>query len=331
MVEAIGTARPTTCAEMESAWRHYFDVEYDWGGRGRPSGNRASELPHPCDNYCLLCRIAHNERPRPNAHTLGLFRQGQAMEAETVRLLEDMGIETRRAQWTLEWPKYQIAGHIDREIMLPGENGWLIAELKAMNANTFAGIHEVADLFRASFWVHRKYPGQLLLYLLLHNTERALLILRDKGSSDLKPLWLYLDEHLEYAESLIQRAERVNLAVAEGTPELAKLSDPGVCEGCDFYHVCAPDLSFAAPLLFTEADFIADLQRRDELKPYAEEYAKLDKRLKGMLGRVEWGEATTGYAGDFTIKRATNKVGTVSFKIARTLKGTSNNEEETDG
>ncbi len=331
MAETITTIRPTTCVEIAQAWRRYFDYEYDWGGRGKPSSNRASELPHPCDNYCLFCRTAWNERPRPVAHTLGLFRQGISMEQETVRLLEDMGIETRRAQWTLEWPEYQIAGHIDREIMLPGESSWLIAELKAMNANTFAGIHEVADLFRASFWVHRKYPGQLLLYMLLHNTERALLILRDKGSSDLKPLWLYLDEHLEYAEGLIQRAERVNRALAEGTPELTKLCDPGVCEGCDFYHVCAPDLSFAAPLLFVEEDFIADLRRRDELKPAAEEYAKLDKKVKGMLARVEWGETSTGYAGEFTIRRATNKNGAVGFRINRSLESPTTEEGNGNG
>lgn len=333
--ETADIDRPRRCVEIEHSWDHYFSEDYDWRG-GKPAGNRASVLCHVCENYALLYRRHYDEIPRPSNHVLGLFRQGRAMETDTAHLLEhELGIAVRRADHTVEWKQIELTGHIDREIQLPGDTHWYIGEIKCLHPMVFARINEVRDFWQMSWNVFRQYPGQLLLYLVAEGDEKGLFVIRDKSSSDLKALWMYTEEHLGYAEELAVRAESINLALGDGTPNLRKINDPDVCtplrgDRCPFFHHCMPDLSFAPDLFVLDHEWADTLERRGELEPRSKEFGKLDARVKSALKRVEWTDRNLLHVGPWTISRMVKSNGAQQFDFNRLGESAEPEEEDSD-
>lgn len=314
--------RPTRCVEIDERWLAYFAEEYDVGMPHSQPGNRASVLPHACENYVLMYRRWWQEHVRPTPHLCSVFRQGNVMERDTRLFLEgELRFPLRRSGMSQDWPAYQISGSIDTEIQINGE--WVLAELKSCHPNVYAQVNTVADFAAMKFHVFKRYPGQLLTYQWLGAQERALMILRNKGSTDIKALWQYLDEHLDYAETLVQRAERVNRALAEDTPNLSQLSDPDVCEECEFFARCAPPMMTKPPLISRNPAFIDLLDRRGAVEAASVEFKALDTQAKAALKRVEWDDpqdpeappARALLAGAWTVDRTVRRDGVPVFKI----------------
>ena len=316
------TDRPTRCTEIDERWQQYFGEQYDWGQPKSQPANRSSVLPHACENYPLLYRRWWREHVRPTARLASVYRQGNIMERETRFLLEhDLRFELRRSGMSQDWPAYQITGSIDTEIKINGE--WVLAEIKSCHPNVYAQINAVKDFLGMKFHVFRRYPGQLLTYQWLGNQERALMLLCNKNNSEIKGLWQYLDDYEDRGEWLVQRAERINAALADGTPHLTQISDPDICPECEFAARCAPPLSFSPPLISRNLAFIAMLNRRGQLAAASKEYKKADEAVKNALNRVVWQDpdhpeippTRALLAGAWTVDRSVRKDGVPVFHI----------------
>jgi len=90
-----------------------------------------------------------------------------------------------------------------------------------------------------------------------------------------------LELDYEYAESLLQRAERINAHVESGTlPERIPF-DEEVCPRCPFYHLCLPDHAGREPIAFLEdAMVVGLLEERATHEEGARAFNRADDRLK---------------------------------------------------
>lgn len=312
--------RPRRCEALYQVWESYFLSAGAWK-RWEWRGNRISALPHPCKNYCLMGRRHWNLEPRPSNHLLGIFRQGNVIANDNMRILLDMGITFRAPERVVEWEELQIRGHIDLEILLPDEEVYVVGEVKGLNSNTFRVIRAARDaraFFRQKWHVFRGYPTQLLLYCFCSKPvqERGLFVLRDKGSADIDWLWLYPEEHLDVIEWSLQKAEATNRAIEDNTPHLERLNDPDICEDCSWLAPCGPAVQFPSPLLLENEPFIDSLRRREEIHDASREYKQVHEGIVSRLKRMEWGDSKEVLAGPFSIKRTETATGP-RFKFDR--------------
>ena len=131
---------------------------------------------------------------------------------------------------------------------------------------------EVKDQFNKKPWL-RKYLAQINLYCLMRASERGVLLCLNKTSGALAQVVVEID--YDYAESLLDRAERINKHVAEGTlPERIPFDDQ-VCPRCSFYGRCLPEQQNSDPIVFLEDSTVEQLL--DERAEHAER-ARVFKR-----------------------------------------------------
>lgn len=252
--------------------------------------NRASELGHECLRRLCWLRTRWQDQAPPDLGLQYIFDQGEAEEKIAIRDLEDAGIEVTRQQKSLSWPKYQITGHLDIKASLNG-SAPLPVEIKSMAPWIWDGIETLADMIHSRHWWIRKYPAQMLLYLLLEGEENGLFLLKNKSTGRYKevPIALSTAENYAEAEALIQKAERINAHVAaETVPPVPDGIDRKVCEGCSFYGlgecITTRDTGEGAELE-TDPEMEETVKRHEELKSVAAEYDDLhtaiSKRYRG--------------------------------------------------
>ena len=245
--------------------------------------NRASELGHACKRYLVLRRTRWQEAELPSLSLQRLFGEGHIQERAVIRALEDAGFVVVEQQRDYEWKEYQITAHLDGKILLEGAAVPL--EVKSMSPYIFKSIHTAADLLNPRYPHLQKYLAQLQIYMLLSNSEKAVLLLKDKSSGQIKELWMELD--YQFAESLIQKAQSINVAVAAGIlPERIPYTE-NICGRCPFLAICLPEVKRDALEIITDPELEANLKRRHELAPLRAEYEQLDDQVKAILKEHE--------------------------------------------
>ena len=242
------------------------------------NSNRASELGHPCDRYLVYLRTRGMERP---LHDIGLqfiFDEGNLHEDAVLRDLREAGIRIIEQQRSFEWKKYQITGSIDGKIQ---DDGNIIPiEIKSFSQWNWNAINSAEDMFKSKAVYMKKYPAQLTLYLIMGEKETGLFILKNKTNGLLKQIPLKLD--FAYAETLIQKAERINAHIKAGTlPDRIPYED-NISGDCPFAHICLPDHKHEATLL-DDPELESKLDRRGELKSLKDEFEEIDKEIKNSL------------------------------------------------
>lgn len=254
--------------------------------------NRASELGHPCLRYLVFLRTRWQDKAPPSPRLLAVFREGQIHEDAILRLLQDAGLTILEQQRPFYWPEYQISGKIDAKLKvddwlaeklvekynLSFNGNFLIPlEVKSCSSMVFNSIEDYQSLKKSKYpWI-RKYPAQMVLYLLMDNKEIGLMLFKDKQTGALKEVWIPLD--WELGEELLQKAEAVNRHVAEGTVPEAEW-DEDFCPDCPFLHICSVEVK-REPLEFAEDPELAEkIKRWWELKPLKAEWERLDKEIK---------------------------------------------------
>ena len=243
--------------------------------------NRASELGHECDRYLYFLRTRACEKALHSVDAEYVFREGREQEKNVLRLLMDADIEVFEQQRPFEWKDHQITGHIDGKIMVDGEI--LPLEIKSMAPWIWEKTNTLKDMVESPYsWV-RKYPAQLTMYLLMDEKERALFLLKNKSTGKLKEILISLD--YEFAESLVQKAERVNEAVrTKTTPPPIEWGD--TCEKCGFNHICLQEV------VRKEIEFKIDPMAEEridgwfELKQWADKWKDLDAWKKKYFNGV---------------------------------------------
>jgi hypothetical protein len=220
-------------------------------------------------------------------HDIGLqriFDEGNLHEDALMREMQDAGLRVIEQQRAYEWKKFQLTGRIDGK--LPVDSSRIPLEIKSSSPNVFAAIRELApiDMLKSKFSWIRKYPAQMLLYMLMEGAEYGLMVFKNKTTGEKAQKVFRLEgELLEYAESILKKLEAVNAHVAEGTcPDAALIVD---CKGCAFCKTaCFPGADYGPGIdIMQDPDLEAKLDRRGELEPAAKEFDALDKEVKDVV------------------------------------------------
>lgn len=258
--------------------------------------NRLSSLDGPCDRRLFYERAAWDKRQSTPDSLQGIFETGSDLEPILKRIQAEIGAECS-PQWRIvadQMPvndnllkKYQISGTIDGilQVRHPGVERWVsvaVADTKTMSGNVYNRIETYDDLSRYP-WT-RGYRGQLMGYALGVGLEQCVIIAHNKNNLyDFRLIEFPLD--LEYMEGLLQRAERINTAVADGVaPE--GINDPNECQRCPFFSYCAPPLTVGSGLVIGDMpELEVILEEMETLRADSEHYEELKAERDAILDR----------------------------------------------
>lgn len=263
--------------------------------------NNAGDIGFECDSYQALCRLRGELKPRNSVGLAKIFRIGNVWEQPNIRWLQDAQIKVRETgDKRFEWKKYNIVGYMEADIKLPeiDEKACFPLEHKTISPNGLRAVRKCKEegmsLTQATQpWI-KKYPGQLMTYMLFKEVEIGVWFFFEKLSGDF--LWWLTALDYGYTETLIKRAERCEKNVREGT--IPKPEYSGLCSKCDFAMTyCFPDKDFGPGFDFINDEAIEEkLIRREELKEARSEYERLDKEIRGAF------KGKNAVVGDFKIE-----------------------------
>lgn len=251
--------------------------------------NRASMLGSDCVRQIVYWRTRWEEAELHDVHLQLIFEEGKVQEKALMRDLEDAGIEVIEQQVTLSWPEYKITGHVDGVLNIDGVAVPL--EIKSMSDHIWQSVAwdgpreydwpEVREAFKKRFWL-RKYPAQLQIYMLCKDTESAIMLCKNKSTGAVAQINMRLD--YEYAERLLQRAERINSHIMRGTMPERIPWDEDVCGNCAFVNLCCPDQAAGPPIAFVEdIKALERLEERAETEKAHKTFASADKWIKSWV------------------------------------------------
>jgi len=243
--------------------------------------NRASNLGDPCLRRLVYERTNWQDKQLYDINTQLIFDEGNNQEKIVIRDLLDAGIEIFEQQRSFEIRDLQISGRMDLKVKVPGDPHLYPAEIKSMSDHIFLKINSINDFYILPYPWLKKYPGQLILYMLDSEEDRGVFILKNKSTGALKEIWIEMDWNL--ADLLLKKAEEINKHIKAGTyPE--KINNLDICNKCPFNHICLPDQSFGPEFSQDQRNQLIDLTARiNELKEYYLEYESLNKKLKELL------------------------------------------------
>ena len=243
--------------------------------------NRASSLGHICERKLVFDRTRWQEA---TLHDVGLqliFREGHLQEQAVLKDLTEAGWQVIEQQRDYEWKQYQITAHLDGKVVLPDYMLLPPLEIKSMNPYTFKQINTAQDILQSKKHYIRAYAAQMMVYLLLSNSDKGVFIFKDKSSGLLKEIWMELDYQM--AEELVKKAERINGYVAAGETPPPIPWDEDICGRCAYAHICLPEAKREAIDLTNDPELEEKLKRRVVLDPLRKEYAELDDEIKDLV------------------------------------------------
>ncbi len=251
---------------------------------------RASEIGDPCERYLYYSVVDWDKRRMITPETQALFDLGSHLEELAIKLLKATGWKVEHQWEAFEWKdeKKHITGYADVFITREGLPPRIPCEIKFLMdyGDKFQTWEDMVRSDRR--WVQR-YPAQLLTYMLLKGSEIGLFLIMSKQSNQPNHIWFDFndDNLLNYAESIIQKAERVWGAIQK--KELPERIDPkqGLCLDCDFVQHCQPPLWFGDEAIQLDKRVEELLDRRADLQPFNSEFDKINKELKRLLEGVQ--------------------------------------------
>jgi hypothetical protein len=275
--------------------------------------NHASEAGHPCGRFLVLARTKNELRTLHDVGLQRIFDEGNLHEDALLRALASAGIKVTEQQRAYEWPKFELTGRIDGKLAIDG--GYVPIELKSCSPNVFPALRDVKpeDMVKSKYpWV-RKYPAQILLYMLMEGVDTGLIIFKNKQTGEKLQKVFSLDgPALEYVEGILKKLEAVNAHVKAGTePPVALIDD---CKNCPFAKTaCFPGQDYGPGIdILQDPELEVKLARRGELQETAKEFEALDKEIKeGFRGR-------TAVVGEWMIESKPYE--TTSYDIPKDIK-----------
>lgn len=266
---------------------------------------RASNLGHPCERYLYLL-IKHWEEQKPyDVGLQAIFDLGNTIEEHTIKNIQEAGYEvitpTQRS-WKIDKPL--ITGRED--IRIKDENGELLpVEIKGLSPVEYDKLNSVEDFLKSKRHYVRAYPAQLYIYMLHFGKEKGFFALTNKLTGQTKFIEIPFD--YDYAESLLQKAERIYKALDENTPP-DSCEDVSVCENCSLQHICGQVRRIPADIeLDDELENL--INRKQELATAKREYEDVDKEIKARVGERE-----KVITGSYLITR--NKIERKAYTVA---------------
>ena len=256
--------------------------------------------PESCLRRQVIEVVAWEDKPLFEAKTMARFEVGNLHENQAVINLKQDGFEVIAEQTPFQLNDRKtgapaLRGRIDGKIRWEGKE--VPFEVKSMNPNVYARVDTLEDLMR--WWWTKKYPAQLLAYLIGHGHEWGFFYLTDCMGN-----WkaIRVDIDYETAERIWAFAERIVAAIADhrATKTLpAYSSDPGECARCPFFkRTCQPDIVEQGAAFLEDVELVASIERWYELRAGAKEYEGLDKSIKKQIKGTG---IERGIAGNFAI------------------------------
>jgi hypothetical protein len=248
--------------------------------------NRASEAGHPCVRYLTAKRLKTEMYELPSLELQRIFEEGSLHEKAVLRELEDSGFEVVEQQRAYQWRKFQLTGHIDAKVRIEGiepeEDAVIPVDIKSSSPNVFPAIKESEpiDMLQSKYFWIRKYPAQILLYMLMDGIEAGSIIFKNKTTGEKCQKDFFLDDHLDYIDTVLQKLEMVNLYVEnEELPQVEQIDE---CRRCGFCKtLCFPGQDYGPGFNFIADEEVEQmLERRAELEEAKKEYAELDSEIK---------------------------------------------------
>jgi hypothetical protein len=259
--------------------------------------NNASKLGFPCERAQVLDRtIPDDQVPLPDVDLQCIFDEGNLHEGVVIRELQDAGLRITHTQVTFRDEPHDISGRLDG--LLEAAGGVLPLEIKTCTRYTFERVRSWNDILNSSNVFIRNYAAQVTLYMYLTNCPRGLLCFKCKENGRLRFVDTKLDDGptLELAETLLQRADRINGHLKAHTLP-PHYEDPTLCAGCPRLAACQPPVVQFGDAMNLVADdqLEADVRRYMDLKPTAAEFEALKDHLKEIL------KAKQGMVGPYRI------------------------------
>lgn len=256
-----------------------------------PQNNlRASTLGHACDRYHYYSIANYQDRVLHDEKLQSIFDEGYLHEGDTIRQLQDAGFEITETQRPFQLDNPLITMHIDGKIKWEGVK--FPFDVKSISANLYPQMNSSEDFMFSKYHYHRNYVAQMQLYLLGTGEEYGLLILKNKGTGEIKGIPMMID--IAFCDNLIKRAERVYSALSSKTPP-ARTDIMELCLECPFAQVCLPDLKFGEGIRTLDNKTLEELlDRRETLYDGSKEFEEIDKQVKGIVTQSGPGETLIG-------------------------------------
>ena len=277
------------------------------------TNNTPSSIGHPCMRYLVYSRLDWDKKAPPDDKLLSYFDLGTSWhEMLCPTMLMRLGYRLRETEASIYFKEQKISGRLDSMINHPDWGDvWNVCDQKTCSPHIWDSLHSLDDIKNHPRFYVRSYAAQLMLYLLgKADTEeqRAVLFLWNKVSGEPREIWITLD--LDFAESLLQKAEQINKYVEAETYPDRITYDKDICGRCDFKVTCIPDLTHAHGLVWMEDEELeGKLDYRSTVEEGAKAFGKLDKEVKAALkARFELGE-TNIVLGDWLISGKQDKRG----------------------
>jgi len=244
--------------------------------------NRASLIGGECLRELVYHRTAWDKRMLPSVDLQFIFDGGNLIEPYAVKMLQDAGFQIYEQQRHFEINERgeNITGHLDLKV---GANGLAHpCEIKGLAGWTWDSLNNVDDFFKSQHHYVRRYPAQLLTYMYGTASEHGCFFLISKQNWQPKVIWLHLADHVEYVQSLLDKALAINEHVkADTLPDFTTNSD--LCKRCDFFGaVCNPPMEGSGEIV-VDPELEEQLTRWYELRELKSEYDALDKNIKGQI------------------------------------------------
>lgn len=292
----------------------------------------ASQIDHPCIRSQEYGLLRWQDQIPPSPDLQEIFDEGKMHEPAVIDKLQKSGFEVKMSQYPLNervrkngtFYKYNISGRLD--IMIRHQkwgDRWYPAEIKTCEPRAFESINSLEDMLHHKRYYIRMYPSQLMLYLyLIAKGESGMFILKNKVNGKLKCIPVVIDYGI--VEGILKKAERINQVVEKAEADLDNLDkhlddrieyDDKICNGCPFRIICSPDTRGSGEMIMDE-DLINLLDRRSELKTFADEYEEIDEEAKTAIkNKLAIGKHMVGLY-DVTVTEKTKKV----FKVPEDVK-----------
>jgi hypothetical protein len=241
--------------------------------------NRASYLGDDCERKLYYLRAEWDKAEETPLELQYIFEEGHQQEKVIIADMIEAGFKIIRQQEPFTWADHQITGSIDGMIVMPDQS-LVPFDAKSMSPHVWDKVSDVESLKRFT-WT-KKYVAQIILYMLMSNQERGVLVFKNKSNGRFKQLNFLLSDFLDLAEEQLQKADRVNVAVATKTPP-DRLEEPDHCRMCQFRLHCLPDQNFDHLEFIDNEELVALLEKKEQLKPYRDQYDDIDDQIKEQI------------------------------------------------
>ena len=286
---------------------------------------RASMIGHPCERYLVYSISNWEDKKSYDVGLQNIFDLGNALEGEVIRRLKEAGFELLTGRKNFKIDKPLITGREDIMLQDPESGELYPCEIKGLAPVTFDKLNSISDTLHHKTHYIRQYPAQLQTYMLHHNKEKGFLILFNKLNGAIKIIDMMLD--YDYAESLLQKAERVYRHIVDKTLP-PQLEEENICASCSFLHICGARVDMGNAVIDT-GELEELLQRREELLPLAKELGEVQAQIKHFMRNNDMA-VTANYivhkktivrrpfvvAGSIYTKEAIKKIGGTKHEVS---------------